>query len=121
MNVFFRIGNTLITTPTSERILDGVTRKSLIDIAKSKGINVEVRAIVVQELLDAHAKGELLEIFGAGTAVTIGQIEGFAYQQKYYELPAMNDEDSYAILLKTSLQGIQQKAIEDTFNWTEKI
>jgi len=121
MNVFFRIGDTLITAPTSERILDGVTRKSLIDIAKSKGINVEVRSIVIQELVDAHAKGELLEIFGAGTAVTIGQIEGFAYQQKYYELPNVKDEDSYAVMLKTNLQGIQQKAIEDTFNWTEKI
>jgi branched-chain amino acid aminotransferase len=43
MNVFFRINDTLYTAPTSERILDGVTRKSLIDIAKRDGINVEVR------------------------------------------------------------------------------
>ena len=121
MNVFFRIGDTLITAPTSERILDGVTRKSLLDIAKSQGINVEVKTIVVQDLVDAHAKGELKEIFGAGTAVTIGQIEGFAFQEKYYELPEISDDNSFAIQLKTGLQGIQQKKIEDTFGWTEKI
>lgn len=121
MNVFFRIGDTLITAPTSERILDGVTRKSLLDIAKSKGINVEVKSIVVQDLIDAHAKGELKEIFGAGTAVTVGQIEGFAFQEKYYQLPEVSDDNSFAIQLKTGLQGIQQKKIEDTFGWTEKI
>lgn len=121
MNVFFRIGDTLITAPTSERILDGVTRKSLLDIAKSKGINVEVKSIVVQDLIDAHAKGELKEIFGAGTAVTVGQIEGFAFQDKYYQLPEVADDSSFAIQLKTALQGIQQKNIEDTFGWTEKI
>ncbi|MCC9044504.1 branched-chain amino acid aminotransferase [Myroides sp. M-43] len=121
MNVFFRIGDTLITAPTSERILDGVTRKSLLDIAKSKGINIEVKTIVVQDLIDAHAKGELKEIFGAGTAVTVGQIEGFAFQDKYYELPEVSDDNSFAIQLKTGLQGIQQKKIEDTFGWTEKI
>ncbi|MHC5202407.1 branched-chain amino acid aminotransferase [Myroides sp. LJL119] len=121
MNVFFRIGDTIYTAPTSERILDGVTRKSLIDIAKSQGINVEVSSIVVQDLLDAHAKGELKEIFGAGTAVTIGQIEGFAFQDKYYALPEIADQDSYAVKLKTILQGIQQKHIEDTFGWTETI
>lgn len=121
MNVFFRIGDTIITAPTSERILDGVTRKSLLDIAQNLGLKVDVKTIVVQDLLDAHAKGELKEIFGAGTAVTIGQIEGFAFQDKYYELPAMDDADSYALKLKANLQGIQQKAIEDTFNWTEKI
>jgi len=121
MNVFFRIGDTLITAPTSERILDGVTRKSLLDIAKSKGINVEVKSIVVQDLIDAHAKGELKEIFGAGTAVTVGQIEGFAFQEKYYQLPEVSDDNSFALQLKTGLQGIQQKKIEDTFGWTEKI
>ncbi|MHC5354142.1 branched-chain amino acid aminotransferase [Myroides sp. LJL115] len=121
MNLFFRIADTIYTAPTSERILDGVTRKSLIDIANSQGIKVEVKSIVVQDLLDAHAKGELKEIFGSGTAVTVGQIEGFAYKDNYYALPEMKDEDSYALKLKSTLQGIQQKHIEDTFGWTQTI
>ena len=53
MNVFFRINDTLYTAPTSERILDGVTRKSLIELAKREGINVEVRSILVDELVAA--------------------------------------------------------------------
>lgn len=121
MNVFFRINDTIITAPTSERILDGVTRKSLLDIARKQGINVEVKPIVVNDLLEAIKAGTLKEIFGAGTAVTVGQIEGFAYQDTYHQLPEIADEDSYAVLLKNQLQGIQTKAIEDTFNWTEKI
>src|SRR5690606_26598283 len=44
MNVFFRIGDTLHTAPISERILDGVTRKSIIDLAHREGIDVEVRS-----------------------------------------------------------------------------
>ncbi len=121
MNVFFRINDTIITAPTSERILDGVTRKSLLDIARKQGINVEVKPIVVNDLLEAIKAGTLKEIFGAGTAVTVGQIEGFSYQDTYHQLPEIADEDSYAVLLKNQLQGIQTKAIEDTFNWTEKI
>ena len=50
MNVFFRINDTLLTAPVSERILDGITRKSLIDMAKKEGISVEVRPVLVSEL-----------------------------------------------------------------------
>ena len=53
MNVFFRINDTLLTAPVSERILDGVTRKTLIDLAKSEGINVDVRPVLVSELVEA--------------------------------------------------------------------
>ena len=45
MNVFFRIGDTLLTAPTNDRILDGVTRKSVVQLAKDAGINVEVRPV----------------------------------------------------------------------------
>src|SRR5690606_25089091 len=52
MNVFFRINDTLLTAPTSERILDGITRKSLIEMAKKEGLNVEVRPVIVSELVE---------------------------------------------------------------------
>jgi branched-chain amino acid aminotransferase len=57
MNLFFRIGDKLLTAPTSDSILDGITRKSLIQIAKDKGIDVEVRPIKVDELIDAANSG----------------------------------------------------------------
>jgi branched-chain amino acid aminotransferase len=86
MNVFFRINDTLFTAPVSERILDGITRKSIIDVAKKEGI-VDVRPVLVSELVEASKDGTLKEIFGAGTAAVVNPIIGFSYQDVYYELP----------------------------------
>jgi branched-chain amino acid aminotransferase len=119
MNVFFRINDTLLTAPTSERILDGVTRKTLIDLAKSIGINVEIRSVLVSELVEAAKNGTLKEIFGAGTAAVVSPISGFSYQDVYYELPKI--EFTMALQLKTKLENIQNKLEEDTFGWTVKV
>ena len=119
MNVFFRINDTLYTAPTSERILDGVTRKSLIDLAKREGIKVEVRSVLVDELVNAAKDGSLKEIFGAGTAAVVNPIVGFQYKDVYYELPKL--ENSFALDLKDKLTKIQYKLAEDTFGWTVKV
>ncbi len=119
MNVFFRINDTLFTAPTSERILDGITRKSIIDLAKRENINIEVRSVLVQELVDTANNGTLKEIFGAGTAAVISPISCFAYQNKEYQLPKL--EDSFASQLKEKLTQIQYKLAEDTFGWTVKV
>ncbi|TGD57889.1 branched-chain amino acid aminotransferase [Flavobacterium humi] len=119
MNVFFRINDTLYTAPTSERILDGVTRKSLIDLAKREGIHVDVRPVLVSELVEGAKNGTLKEIFGAGTAAVVNPIVGFSYQDTYYELPKI--ENSMALALKEKLTNIQYKLAEDTFGWTVKV
>ena len=119
MNVFFRIKDTLYTAPVSERILDGVTRKTLIDLAKSENIAVEIRPVLVSELVEAAQNGTLKEIFGAGTAAVVSPIAGFSYQDNYYELPKI--EKSVANQLKEKLTNIQNKLEEDTFGWTVKI
>lgn len=119
MNVFFRINDTLYTAPTSDRILDGVTRKSLIDLAKHEGMNVEIRPVLVDELVQAAKDGSLKEIFGAGTAAVVSPIAGFQYKDEYFELPKL--EKSYAAELKEKLTNIQYKLAEDSFGWTVKI
>jgi branched-chain amino acid aminotransferase len=119
MNVFFRINDTLFTAPTSERILDGVTRKSLIDIAKRDGIKVEERSVLVSELVAAAKDGSLKEIFGAGTAAVVNPIGGFSYEDVYYEVP--KQEHSIALDLKEKLTNIQYRVAEDTFGWMVKI
>lgn len=119
MNVFFRINDTLYTAPTSERILDGVTRKSLIELAARENIKVEERSVLVAELVEAAENGTLKEIFGAGTAAVVNPIVGFSFQDKYHELPKI--EDSFALELKSKLTGIQRKEVEDTFGWTVKV
>ena len=119
MNVFIRINDTLFTAPTSERILDGVTRKSVIELAKRENIAVEERSVLVTELVEAAKNGNLKEIFGAGTAAVINPIAGFSYKGDYFELPKL--ADSIAVEIKTKLTNIQNKLAEDTFGWTVKI
>ena len=115
MNIFFRIGDQLITAPTNERILDGITRKSLIDLAKKSGIDVQVRPIAVDELLESANAGTLLEIFGSGTAVVVNPIKGFGYKDYRYDVPDI--QDSFALKLKEQLIAIQYNLSEDPFQW----
>jgi len=119
MNVFFRIGNKLVTAPTNDRILDGVTRKSIIQLANDYNIDIEVRRVSVTEIKEAARKGELKEIFGSGTAAVINPIKGFKHQNETFELPDM--EDSYATFFKEKLLGIQYNKLEDKHNWRMKI
>jgi len=119
MNIFVRIGDTLITGPTSDRILDGITRKSVLEVAKSKGIRTEVRTITVTEVVAAAKDGSLKEMFGAGTAAVISPIAGFGYRDTDYELPEV--DNSYAAMLKEHITDIQYNRAEDPFGWRVKI
>ena len=116
MNIFVRIGDTLLTGPTSDRILDGITRKSIITIAEDEGIKVEVRKIKVSELIEASKKGELKEMFGAGTAAVISPIAGFGHRGEDYELPKL--ENSFGARLKKRITDIQYGKADDKFGWT---
>ncbi len=119
MNIFFRIGNKLLTAPNNDRILDGITRKSVIQLAEDNNIDVEVRRISVAEIKDAARKGELKEIFGSGTATVINPIKGFSHDDESFELPTLND--SYADLFKEKLMNIQYNISEDPYGWRMKI
>jgi branched-chain amino acid aminotransferase len=118
MNIFFKIDNTLVTAPTNDRILDGITRKSIIDLAKYKGIKVEERPIKVSEIKAAHENGSLQEVFGTGTAVVVLPISSFSHQGETFKLPK---ETPVADELKTSLIAIQYNKSEDPFNWRKAI
>jgi branched-chain amino acid aminotransferase len=119
MNVFFRINDTLLTAPVSDRILDGITRKSVIAIAERDGIATEVRKIKVSELVEAAKNGSLKEIFGAGTAAVISPVSGFSYQDHEYTLPHI--ENSFASKFKKDLMEIQYNISEDTFGWRYEV
>jgi len=119
MNLFFRIGDKLITAPTSDSILDGITRKSLIQIARDEYIDVEIRPLLVSELIDAANNGSLIEIFGSGTAVVVLPILGFGYENNKYELPIK--ENSWANLLKNKLNNIQYNLSNDPYGWTIEV
>ena len=115
MNIFVRIGDTLLTSPTSDRILDGITRKSILQLAESEGIPTEVRKIRVEELVEAAEAGTLKELFGAGTAAVVSPISSFGYKGMLYELPEV--EESYASHFKKRITDIQYNKSDDPFGW----
>ena len=119
MNIFIRINDTLLTAPTSDRILDGITRKSIIEIAKDMNIPVEVRRIKVSEVVEAAKKGSLKEMFGAGTAAVISPISGFGYREEDYDLPVL--EDNYATVLKKRITDIQTNKADDPYGWRVQV
>ena len=119
MNIFVRIDDTIITAPTTDTILDGITRKSIIKIAENKNINVEVRPISIDEVIEAHSTGKLKEIFGSGTAVVVSEISSFGYKGKNYNLK--NTENSYANTLKSIITKIQYNLIPDPYGWRSEV
>lgn len=119
MNIFIRINDTLITSPTSDRILDGITRKSIIAIAEEEGIPVEVRPITVNELVNAAKDGSLKEMFGAGTAAVISPISGFGYKGEDFEVAEI--PNNYADRLKKRIVDIQTNKAKDNFGWRVKV
>lgn len=119
MNIFIRINDTLVTGPTSDRILDGITRKSILGIANDEGIPVEVRKITVHEVVEAAKKGTLKEMFGAGTAAVVSPIASFGYKEVDYDLPELSE--SYAAMLKKRITDIQYNRAEDKFGWRYQI
>ncbi|RLJ61140.1 branched-chain amino acid aminotransferase [Lacinutrix venerupis] len=119
MNVFVRINDTLLTSPVSDRILDGVTRKSILELAKAEGIKTEVRKIKVSELVEAAKNGSLKEIFGAGTAAVISPISGFGFRDQDFDLPEI--KDTFGEKLKNKIVAIQTNKIEDPFGWRIKV
>ena len=119
MNIFIRINDTLLTAPTSDRILDGITRKSILELAEDMGIETEIRKIKVSEVVKAAENGTLKEMFGAGTAAVISPISAFGYKGEEYILPEL--EHSYASILKTRITDIQYNRIEDKFGWRFRV
>ena len=119
MNLFFRIGDKLITSPTSDSILDGITRKSIIKLAKDSKIDIEERIITVDELMNAQNKGKLMEIFGTGTAVVILPIKTFGYQKNDFNLPDL--KNPWSLMLKKKLNDIQYDRSAEYENWKLKI
>lgn len=117
MNVFVRINDVIYTPKISDKILNGVTRDSFIQLAEAKGIEVVVDDILVEDVLNAHKNGTLREIWGVGTAVVVNQFKAVGYKDQHYELPRLSPEDSFAAILKKDLVSIQTNKAEDPFGW----
>ncbi len=120
MNMMFVLGGKLVTAPIGGSILPGITRKSILQLAKSKGMEVEERPISVQELLEAYAAGQLTEAFGTGTAAVISPVGLLEYQGQEMHLSG-GEIGPVAKEMYDTLVGIQKGVIADPFNWIHKI
>ena len=120
MNVMFVIDGKVIT-PSLERgtVLKGVTRDSAIVILTEMGYEVEERNLSVKEILEAHKKGSLQEVFGVGTAAVVSYIVKLTHQD--YEMDFDLDKLVVGPSLKQHLNDIRIGNIPDKHNWLVKI
>jgi branched-chain amino acid aminotransferase len=120
MNLMFVIGDTLVTAPTGDTILDGITRRSVIAVAKDWGMQVEERQLAVAELIEGIKNGSVKEAFGAGTAAVIAPISTIGFEGVDYELPA-SPEDAFSKRIYNEINNIRLGNIEDTRGWVYKV
>ena len=115
MNLFFVIGDTVLTPKLSGAVLKGTTRTYFIDILKEKNIAVEVRDIYIDEIIEASKNGTLKEAFGAGTAAVVSHIAEITHGDTCMVLP--EDGDKISTMLFNEINGLRAGTIADKRNW----
>jgi branched-chain amino acid aminotransferase len=119
-NMFFVIGDELITAPLMGTILPGVTRDSVIQLAKSWGVKVAERRLSMDEVMAAIADGTLREAFASGTAAIVSPVGQIRYRDKEY-LIAGGKTGNLTERLYNEILQIQYGQKDDPFGWRIKI
>lgn len=120
MNVMFKIDGKIVTPALTGSVLPGITRKSSIELLRSKGYEVEERLVSAEELFEAAESGKLEEAWGTGTAAVISPIGKLYYKGKEY---VINNNEIGAVTqnLYDELTAIQWGKAEDKFGWSVKV
>ena len=116
MNAMFVLDDVLVTPPVSDSILDGITRDSLLTLAKELDIKTEERPISINELQNAFERGKITEAFGTGTAAVVAPIKTIGINGNDLHLPAYN-ADSVMNKLKHELESIRLGLTDDRHGW----
>ncbi|MCO1333214.1 branched-chain amino acid aminotransferase [Microbulbifer sp. OS29] len=119
MNFFAVIDGSLYTPALNGSILEGITRHSLIQLAKGLGYTVVERAVPIDELLEQIASGECSEAFACGTAAIISPISVIGDGGQEYSLPYT--PGPVAEHLRQALLDIQEGRSEDTYDWMKAV
>jgi branched-chain amino acid aminotransferase len=120
MNLFFVINDVLVTPPLGSTILAGVTRQSVITLAKDMGMNVEERRISIDEIEEGLKNGNLTDAFGTGTAATIAQIRTIGFENG--DLDVKNEAlDTFSIRVNKELEKIRTGLSFDKHGWVVKL
>jgi len=119
MNIFFVIGETVITPAFNGAILHGITRDSIIHILRDEGYTVEERNVSIDEVIEAHQRGELKEVFGTGTAAVVSPVKNIGYKGTDYAI----DVDAFKIapFAKDYIAKVRRGQIEDTRGWIVRV
>ncbi|MHA1584307.1 MAG: branched-chain amino acid aminotransferase [Promethearchaeota archaeon] len=120
MNMAFVIDGKVVTPPLGGSILAGITRKSLLELGKVKGIPMEERRITINEIIESIKSGKLTEAFGLGTAAIIAPVGSIAYKGETFNINNFK-VGPIATKLFEELTGIQYGTKEDIFNWVESV
>ncbi len=120
MNIFFVIGDEIVTPELNGSILPGITRKSVIELAKHWNEKVSERKITIDELMQAHADDSLKEVFGAGTAAVISPVGHIKYGEREI---TVNDNQTGPVAMKyyKAITNIQYGKAEDPLGWIEVV
>jgi branched-chain amino acid aminotransferase len=120
MNIFFVIDDELITPELNGSILPGITRDSVIQLAKHWGMKVTERKISIDEVVSAHQQGSLREIFGSGTAAVISPVGEIKYEDK---IAVINNGQVGPVSqrLFDAISDIQYGKTEDAMGWVEAV
>ncbi len=119
-NVMFMVDGKLLTPPTRDTILKGVTRDSVLGLAREWGITVEERRVSVTEIIEAIKNGTLTEAFGIGTAAVVVHIEQIGYKGNIYTLPNPKTRD-FSNKVYQAMDDIKLGKAEDKLGWMYKI
>jgi branched-chain amino acid aminotransferase len=121
MNVMFMIDGKLVTpSEDSDTILRGITKRSIIDVAKSWGMEVEERKVLVSEIVEGIKNGSVTDCFGAGTAATIAPIIQVGYNEEILNLPPIESRD-FSIKMSKHLDDLKKGVLPDDNNWILKV
>lgn len=120
MNMMFVINDTLITPPLDGTILPGITRDSVLTIARDKAMKVEERPISIDEVMASAKSGEMTEAFGTGTAAVVSPVGEFLYGNETVTI-AGGKMGKYAQEFYDTLTGIQYGDGTDPYGWVEKL
>jgi branched-chain amino acid aminotransferase len=119
MNLFAVIGDELVTPALNDSILPGITRDSLIRLARDAGRKVTERAMAVDELLAQIAAQECRELFACGTAAIVCPISAVADADGREYQPAQVDVEARS--LRERLLAIQERRAPDPYDWISEV
>ena len=120
MNIFFVIGDELITPALNGSILPGITRDSVIKLANSWGMKTVERKISINEVMDAHDSGKLKEVFGSGTAAVVSPVGELKFNEKNITV-GDGKVGPVALRLFDAITDIQYGKTKDTMGWIEPV